>query len=92
MAQIRKIAKDSRMVLFSDHALQRMELRGFTDLDVLRVLRMGELRGNAEPGMGTGEWKCKIVAKKPGQREIGVVALTIRKERLLIKTVEFEDL
>jgi hypothetical protein len=69
-----------------------MDLRGITDLDVLRVLRNGYISGPIEPGRNEGEWKCKIVAPVKGRREVGVVTLLIRNRKLRIKTVEWEDL
>ena len=69
-----------------------MEERGITDLDALRVLRIGELSGAITPGRERGEWKCKIVAPIKGRREIGVVTILIRNCKLRIKTVEWEDL
>lgn len=79
-------------VSFSDHALDRMDERGITDVQVMRVLKIGELRGDIEPGQRTGEWKCKIVEKMKGMREIGVATVIIHNARLFIKTVEWEDL
>jgi hypothetical protein len=79
-------------VAFSDHALDRMDERSITDIQVERALRTGEIRGEVEPGRREGEWKCKIVERMKGQREIGVVTIVLRNARLFIKTVEWEDL
>lgn len=92
LARIKHLAKESKNVGFSDHAEDRMDERGITDLDVLRVLRSGDISGPIEPGAYEGEWKCKIVAPIKGRREGGVVTLLIRNRRLRIKTVEWEDL
>jgi hypothetical protein len=89
---VRKAAADSRNVSFGMHALDRMEERGITTLDALRVLRSGEIEGELEAGKNAGEWKCKIVAKIKGSREVGVVTIVMRVGRLFIKTVEWEDL
>lgn len=91
LARIQQLAAQSSNVGFSDHAEDRMEERGITDLDVLRVLRGGTISGSIEPGRKEGEWKCKVVAPVKGRREIGVVTLLIRNRRLRIKTVEWED-
>lgn len=50
------------------------------------------MEGEIEPGQNAGEWKCKIVAKIKGNREVGVVTIVMRVGRLFIKTVEWEDL
>lgn len=90
-AQIRRVALDSKDVAWSEHALERMESRGITTLDALRVLRTGDIIGAIEPGRSAGEWKCKMVARKKGSREIGVATVVLRSGRLWVKTVEWED-
>lgn len=91
-ATIRAVAADSRNVLFGEHALDRMEERGITTLDALRVLKKGNMAQPPVPGRRTGEWKCKIIAQVKGAREVGVVTIVIHNRRLFIKTVEWEDL
>ena len=91
-ARIRKLAQDSKNVGFSVHAEDRMDERGISDLDALRVLRSGHIVGEITPGRNDGEWKCKVVAPVKGRREVGVVVLTIRNRKLRVKTVEWEDL
>jgi len=39
-----------------------------------------------------GEWKCKMVYPIRGAREVGVVTIILKSDRLFIKTVEWEDL
>lgn len=90
--RIQQLAKDSKNVWFSTHAEDRMEERGITDLEALRVLRSGSISGPIEPGRSEGEWKCKIVAPIKGRREVGVVTLLIRNRKLRVKTVEWEDM
>lgn len=90
--RIQNLAKQSKNVAFSSHAEDRMEERGITDLDTLRVLRSGSIKGAIEPGAYEGEWKCKVVAPVKGRREVGVVTLLIRNRKLRVKTVEWEDL
>jgi hypothetical protein len=89
---IHKLAENTAVVFFSDHAVERMEEREITRLDALRVLRTGRILGDIEPGKKPAEWKCKVVARLKGSREIGVVTLCISERRLLVKTVEWEDL
>jgi hypothetical protein len=92
MRMIRSIAANSHRVGFGRHARERMELRGITDREALKVLLVGELKGDIEPGNARGEWKCKVVAPIKGSREIGVVTIVLITGRLFVKTVEWEDL
>ena len=89
---VRSAALDTRNVAFSSHARQRLELRDISDLEAIKVLRLGEIKGDIEPGGNRGEWKCKIVAPIKGRRDVGVITIILVNGRLLIKTVEWEDL
>lgn len=88
--RVRAIAADSANVLFTDHAQERMEARGFADFDVLRILRTGFVDDEPVAARG-GEWKCKVLKKMSGERIAGVVTIIMVKDRLLVKTVEWED-
>jgi hypothetical protein len=92
LERIRRVAKESKNVGFSTHAEDRMDERGITDLDVLRVLRSGDIKGEVEAGRSEGEWKAKVTAPIKGRREVGVVVLVIHNRKLRVKTVEWEDL
>lgn len=94
---IRELAKNSsnvrwRAVSHETHAESRMEWRDITDRMMFEVLRTGYLKGDVEPGRCPGEWKAKMVKQMKGKREVGVVTIVIRNQRLFIKTVEWEDL
>lgn len=91
-AIVQSLANNTSCVLFTNHALERMDQREIIRLDVLRVLRIGHIKGDIEAGKNAGEWKCKFVARLKGSRDIGVVTLVISNAKLLIKTVEWEDL
>ncbi len=91
MKMVREAAVDSQNVSFSRHARERLALRGITDREAIKVLRLGELKGQIEAGSRPGEWKCKIVAPIKGSREIGVVTLVLVSGHLFVKTVEWED-
>ncbi|MGN6621976.1 MAG: DUF4258 domain-containing protein [Sphingomonas sp.] len=91
-ATIRKIAREDRLVYLSHHARERMERRSISRLDVVRVLTRGHIEGVVLPGDNPGEWKAKVVANVRGSRDIGVVTLVISFEKILVKTVEWEDL
>lgn len=89
---IRNLAAGRISPGFSEHALDRMDERGITTLDVVRVLRTGGIKGEIGAGRAAGEWKCKVVAKIKGSREIGVITIVVAQQRLFVKTVEWEDL
>jgi hypothetical protein len=89
--QIRALASDSANVFFSRHAEERMVQQGITALDALRVLRFGEISGGIRQGTAAGEWTCKLVARKPRSRDVGVVTVVQQASRLFVKTVEWED-
>jgi len=89
---IKGLAKESKSVRFSEHALERMEERDISLADVTRVLCNGYIEGAPEKGKKANEWKCKMVRHARGNREIGVITIIIREEFLFIKTVEWEDL
>lgn len=88
--RIREAANAAGGVTFGNHARERMLERGIDDVDALRVLRSGELKGEPEPAE-PGEWKCKLTMTIKGAREIGVVVIILRSKRLFVKTVEWED-
>lgn len=77
---------------FSEHAYDRMDERGISDIQVERALRTGHISGEIVPGSRPGEWKCKVVERMKGMRDIGVVTIVIHNARLFIKTVEWEDM
>jgi hypothetical protein len=89
--RVRATAKDSDNVIFSEHALERMEERGFDDIQVLEILRTGMV--TEQPTLTEfKEWKCKIEKKLRGGREAGAVVIILQNAKLFIKTVEWEDL
>lgn len=93
LAVIRSLIQDTAVVLL-DHAAERMVLRDIDMVDVMRVLRTGEIVGPVEPGINSDEWKCKVTASPrypDDNREVGVVTIVVRTSRLLIKTVEWEN-
>ena len=89
---VREIATADRHVYLGAHTRERMEERGITRLDAIRVLQRATIEGDIEPGRKPGEWKCKCVARLKGSREIGVVTVVIEERKLFVKTVEWEDL
>lgn len=90
--RVRFLASDTRFVGWSRHARDRMAERGISIRVALTVIREGHVAGPIEPGTSRGEWKAKIVRNVKGRRDVGVVVLLIRNNRLLVKTVEWEDI
>lgn len=92
LAIVRSLAEHSERVILTTHAQERMLERGIFDVDVFRALRAGRVSGPVKPARNPDEWKCKIVNKIKGSREVGVVTIVVKAERLIILTVEWEDL
>jgi hypothetical protein len=89
---IRQLAADGK-VAWSDHAFdERSTERSIRPLDALNVLRFGDIEGKIVAGKKPGEWRC-LVRRPVGwsPREVGVATVVMRKDRLLIVTVEWMD-
>jgi hypothetical protein len=89
--RVRELAANSENVSWSAHAWERMEERGISIRVAETVLKEGMVAGTVEAGRRPGEWQAKIVHAIRGRRDIGVVVLIIRNNRLKVKTVEWED-
>ena len=92
-AVIRSLAEETDVVIL-DHAEERMVERDIDMIDVLCVLKSGDIVGPIQPGISDQEWKCKMTAAPrfpESTREIGVVTIVVCSSRLLIATVEWED-
>jgi hypothetical protein len=91
MAEIRFLASVSEKVFFSPHAQTQMATRAITDVEAIRVLKLGEISGVPwfEPDIGGRG--CKVVFRPQGGRRIGVVTVVLEDGELLVKTVEWED-
>jgi hypothetical protein len=67
--------------------------RGIDDIDVYRALRRGFVMENSiRAGKNAGEQVCKVVEQNKGARDLGVVTIVVGHSKLLVKTVEWEDL
>ena len=89
---VHKLALNTGNIGWGKHAQERMLLRGITDKYALDTLRNGMPKGEIVAGQNPGEWKMKMTHRAKGRREVGVVVITVRNERLFVKTVEWEDL
>ena len=73
------------------HAEDRMLERGFSNRDLFNILETGQVVG--KPTLTErGEWKCKVVKRLRGSREAGAVTLIAKGDRLIVVTMEWEDL
>jgi hypothetical protein len=91
MDKIRAVAAVSANVFISPHARERMEQRGITDVEVIRVLRTGDIAGLPWHEPEIGGRACKVVFQPRGSRAIGVITVVLEAEELLVKSVEWED-
>lgn len=69
-----------------------MEERDIPIRIALNVLRGGSVFGPIEPGQMQGEWRAKLVMAVKGRRDVGVVVLLVKENRIFVKTVEWEDI
>jgi hypothetical protein len=78
---------------FTGHAGARMDERGIRPGDVQRVLRQGDIDGDITSGRNATEWRCLVVGRLDWTpREAGVATIIVRKDYLIIVTVEWMDL
>jgi hypothetical protein len=88
--RINELSKTTANVIFTNHARERMVEREIFADEIYRVLRTGFV--DSEPELTEeGEWKCKVTLKLQTGRVAGVVTIILHKNKLLIKTVEWED-
>ena len=87
---VQDTAKDTAMVILGRHALERIEEREISDIEVYRLLQTGNVMDEPELTKKK-EWKCKVVNKIRGIRDAAVIVIILRGGKLFIKTVEWED-
>ena len=88
---VQELAERSENVILTDHAKERMGERDILVRDMHRILKTGYVTEDPEQ-KETGEWTCKITKQLRGNREAGVVTLIQSRGKLLVLTVEWEDL
>ena len=89
---IKNLAQTTSNISWSQHAQDQMVARDISDAEAVKVLRSGFIEGEIEAGKYSGEWKCKMVARIKGNRDVGVATIVVNSQRLYIKTVEWEDI
>lgn len=69
---VRERAADTKNVVFSAHAFERVEDRSITRKDAQRILLSGYVDGDPSK-TENDEWKVVVVKRMAGTREAGVV-------------------
>ncbi len=88
---IHAISQNSKNVLITTHAQERMEERGFVTQDLLGILREGYVDTEPVYDAEKENWKYKITKRIDTVREAGVVtAIVDNNQRLVIITIEWE--
>ncbi|MGH2510349.1 MAG: DUF4258 domain-containing protein [Ktedonobacteraceae bacterium] len=88
---VRRRAADTSNIILSNHAKERMFERDIWAIDVFRILRNGVIEEEPQK-TDRGEWKVKVCMRLKGNRDAGVITIILDRQRLLVKTVEWEDL
>ena len=83
LAKVRDGARNTGNILWTDHALERMEERGFNNRQALRTIREGNIDGKIVPD-GEDEWKLTLKKQDAGQTVHVVVAISDREELTVI--------
>jgi hypothetical protein len=87
---IQSVAQDSANVDVTLHARERMVERDISRTDLDRILRTGHVI--EEPFRNEHkEWQCNIIKRLAGRRDAGAVTVITSRQRLVIRTVEWED-
>lgn len=92
IAQVRMLASDTSCVVITKHAEERMNQRDINSIEVLRVLRNGRLKGEITNGKCDGEVILTVADQIKGRREAGVVTVVQNGKKLIVVTVEWEDM
>jgi hypothetical protein len=86
-AHIRQVAKNSRRVFFTRHALERMKQRTISDVQVLDCLRNGFIQRPPTEDVSNGFLKCRMEYFGSARNLAVVVVLDKKDPDLLIVTV-----
>ena len=70
---VRALAVDSAKVFITEHARDRMQERGVTDLEVIECLRRGVIQRPPQQDRKTGHLKCRVEHFGPS-RNLAVLA------------------
>ena len=87
---IRQRAEASERVIFTDHAQERMNERGFTIDDVLTIVRKGGVYLSPFKN-DRGDWQVDVERRMPGGREAVAITIVPQDELLIVRTVMWRD-
>lgn len=83
---IRTTAKDSGLVVVTEHAAGQMRKRRITRLEVDFCLKSGCLHRQPEPNLAKGSLECRMEAYVSGRNLAVIVALTDEDPSLVVVT------
>ena len=88
---IRARVLDSKNVVITEHAEERLEERGMTTLDLFLILKTGYVI--KQPVTNTrGDWEVIVEKRLRGLRDAGVVTIILTHgAKLIVKTVQWMD-
>ena len=87
---VRVRAEISGDVIFTDHARERMDERGFTDGDVLTTLRKGGIYDTPFRNE-SGDWQVEVERRMPGGRDAVAITVVPHGTKLVVRTVMWRD-
>lgn len=76
---------ESGSIVFTNHAKDRMGMRGYTVQDVLKILSTGTIARMDEER--AGRFRCEITGMDINDEPGTIIALVIRRARIIIITV-----
>lgn len=85
--KIREIAQDSANVAITFHTMERMEERGFSNRDLIELLRNGYVDEEPEYNAEKQEYKYKITKTVDSTRTAAAITLIISDKKLLVITI-----
>jgi hypothetical protein len=90
LAILRAAARDSGLIVFTDHAIRRMRERHITRTQVMRCLGTGRIAEGPAPAV-RGGWTCRVEGLAEGRGLAVAVALDPPKEDVIVITGFWTD-
>ena len=89
--KIREFVIDKSKIILTNHAIERMEERGFVMKDLTEILQFGYIEKDGVYDEKSNNYKYKIIHKVDTVRTAGVVTAFVDSfDRLVIITIEWE--
>ena len=86
---IRKTARDSKRIVFTDHANQRMKERKISTAMILDCLCHGQIKRQPESNLHHGTLECRMEYHTAGETIGVVVAISKDNPNLIVVTAMF---